>query len=696
MRLCLAITLVTFLANIVVAQSEGTKKDIPTIARSAKGSIVTIVMANNDEPITRGSGFLVSPDGMIVTNYHVIATGNVAVVKFSDGTTLPVDGVLAADKARDLAIIKIHGKNFRPLTLGNSDRIQIGEDVVAIGNPLGLELTVSNGILSGVRTVEKEGGKFLQITAPISHGSSGGPLFNMSGEVVGITSMYFEGGENLNFAIPINDAKHLLRDPLISLAAPEALPNEEVTSKIQGGGAVGGVCDFFLKKMTNTLPQVPTLCVQDPSATIETTVSVFSSAPVLTGTFRRGWSTALFQTLQTAGLDGPCQKGCSVSVSDSEMSSDGAQYSIHVSKDSLITTAVKPQDWGGLASDDAYLMGWTLLLDGTKINYALTENNARSLANHACQDYLNLLRKDATLAYQFQIDPKNFPSLPACSVLMTTGSSLFIVVDFPNNFMTIMGNFADPLPKAFHHLGRYGGHVIFRGPWDVSKDGSQFRAYKQYSLHWLGFLYDEMSSGVRSEPQSMALLMSNRVWDGGQSDATRLSATEGRFVIRETNVYKISASGANSEIQLTDGSEWTAPSYSLTRCSLSLGDPVVISSTDSVHVGEQVALRVKDQWQLSASFAGAWPRPLGPNTKMAVSLQDPSKATDAQVFEDTRYCYQNPNNNLQAPDGSLISCRRLVAAINMRVEQCKTGPESKSQDCKTILKRHKEFLEGRL
>src|ERR1700676_5524337 len=162
-------------AGGVAAQSAAPRKDIPSIAKAASGAIVTIVMANNDKPIARGTGFLVSSDGVIVTNYHVIANGNTAIVKFSDGTTLPVDGVLVTDKVRDLAVIKIHGKNVRALTLGNSDRVQIGEEVIAIGNPLGLELTVSNGILSGFRTVEKERGKFLQITAPISHGSSGGP-----------------------------------------------------------------------------------------------------------------------------------------------------------------------------------------------------------------------------------------------------------------------------------------------------------------------------------------------------------------------------------------------------------------------------------------------------------------------------------------------------------------------------------------
>ncbi len=199
------------------------RKDIPAIAKAAKGAIVTIVTAVNDKPIALGTGFLVRADGVILTNYHVIRTGNVAAVKFSDETVLPVDGVLAADKVRDLAIIKVHGKTFRTLTLGNSDQIQVGEEVVAIGNPLGLELTVSNGILSGVRTDKEVGGKFLQVTAPITHGSSGGPLFNMMGEVVGITTLGIEGGGNLNFAIPINDAKHLLQNQSATL---RDLPNE--------------------------------------------------------------------------------------------------------------------------------------------------------------------------------------------------------------------------------------------------------------------------------------------------------------------------------------------------------------------------------------------------------------------------------------------------------------------------------------
>ena len=224
MRVALLISLISC---TVAAQQVPPRKSIPMIAETAKGAVVTIVIGNKDAPIAQGTGFLVRSDGIIATNYHVIANGSMAIVKFSDGTILPIDGLLAADKARDLAIIKIHSdvgiSDFRTLTLGNSDQVQIGEDVVVIGNPLGLELTVSNGIVSGIRTAKEEGGKFLQITAPISHGSSGGPLFNMAGEVIGITTMFVEGGENLNFAIPINDTKLLLQNRSAYL---QSLPNE--------------------------------------------------------------------------------------------------------------------------------------------------------------------------------------------------------------------------------------------------------------------------------------------------------------------------------------------------------------------------------------------------------------------------------------------------------------------------------------
>ena len=234
------ISLIFLVAGVVTAQSAPSRKDIPAIAKAANGAIVSIITSDKDgKPVAQGSGFLVSTDGRIVTNYHVIKGASSAIVKLPDGAFYDVNGVVAFDKARDLAVIKAHGQNFRVVTLGNSDRVQVGEAIVAIGSPLSLESTVSSGIVSGIRTIKEEGGKFLQITAPISPGSSGGPLFNMAGEVVGITTLYLKGGENLNFAIPVNDAKLLLSagskvqdfpldtsDPLASLGTP-ATPNTE-------------------------------------------------------------------------------------------------------------------------------------------------------------------------------------------------------------------------------------------------------------------------------------------------------------------------------------------------------------------------------------------------------------------------------------------------------------------------------------
>ena len=209
----------------VAVQSKPHRKDIATIAKEANGAVVSIVMSDKEgHPIAQGSGFLISKDGWVVTNYHVIKSGSSAVVKLPDGAFFPVDGIVASDKGRDVAIIKAHGNDFRTLTFGDSARLQVGEEVVAIGNPLSLESTVSNGIVSAIRTVEEEGGKFLQITAPISHGSSGGPLLNMAGEVVGITSAVIMGGENLNFAIPIDDVK-----PMIGSSV----------SKVRSGAGVG-------------------------------------------------------------------------------------------------------------------------------------------------------------------------------------------------------------------------------------------------------------------------------------------------------------------------------------------------------------------------------------------------------------------------------------------------------------------------
>ncbi len=234
--IALKLLVLIFLGVAVAApQSLSPRKTIPEIAKAANGAVVSIVMADKDgNPIAQGSGFIVSKDGDILTNYHVIAEGASCIVKLPDGAFYAVDGVLASDKARDLAVIKAHGDNFNTVTLGDSDQVQVGQEVVAIGNPLSLESTVSNGIVSSIRTIKEKDGRYLQITAPISPGSSGGPLFNMAGQVIGVTTMYLKGGENLNFAIPINDAKQLL---LTRTSNIQNLPNETEQSETDAADA---------------------------------------------------------------------------------------------------------------------------------------------------------------------------------------------------------------------------------------------------------------------------------------------------------------------------------------------------------------------------------------------------------------------------------------------------------------------------
>lgn len=207
MGLCTALSVSTTAQSPQSSQ----RKDIPTIAREAEKSVVSVVVRDKrNREIAQGTGFFVTGDGRAVTNYHVIRDGASAIVKFSEGAFFEVEGISAFDVDRDLAILKVIGRHFSPVQLGDSEKVRVGEEVIAIGNPLSLEMTVSSGIVSAIRTADSENRTFIQTTSPISPGSSGGPLFNSKGQVVGITTAYVRGGQNLNFAIPINDLKPLL------------------------------------------------------------------------------------------------------------------------------------------------------------------------------------------------------------------------------------------------------------------------------------------------------------------------------------------------------------------------------------------------------------------------------------------------------------------------------------------------------
>ena len=148
-----------------------------------------------------GSGFIVRSDGIVVSNYHVIKGAAKVRVKTKSGKSYDVIGVIDFDAAHDYAILKIKDTKLPTIKMGDPKRVEIGMQLVAIGHPRGLDYTVSTGILSQRR--KNEGVEWLQHTASISPGSSGGPLLNMRGEVVGINTAYRADGQQLNFAIPI-------------------------------------------------------------------------------------------------------------------------------------------------------------------------------------------------------------------------------------------------------------------------------------------------------------------------------------------------------------------------------------------------------------------------------------------------------------------------------------------------------------
>jgi hypothetical protein len=185
------------------------KKDIATLTRESLPATVLVVATGSVAgTVQQGSGFVVSANGQVVTNYHVMKGADSAVVKFPNGAFYFVSGIVAVDAAHDLVVLKIDGKDLPFLELGDSDKVQVGQEVLAIGSPLALEGTVSNGIISAIRGENEE--RLFQTTAPISHGSSGGALIDIEGRAIGITSLQVTEGQNLNFAIPVSVLKPLL------------------------------------------------------------------------------------------------------------------------------------------------------------------------------------------------------------------------------------------------------------------------------------------------------------------------------------------------------------------------------------------------------------------------------------------------------------------------------------------------------
>ena len=191
--------------------------DLPSMIKEARKSIVLIsTFDKHGNTLGQGSGFIINSKGYVVSNLHVFRGAEKAQIKLNH-KVYTVDQFFDKDYKTDLVLLKIGNKktDWKPLKISNK-LPSVGEKIIVIGNPLGLESTVSDGIVSAKREI-KPFGKVIQITSPISPGSSGSPVLNIKGEVIGVATFQMIKGQNLNFAIPISKVKKLISNKTKSI-----------------------------------------------------------------------------------------------------------------------------------------------------------------------------------------------------------------------------------------------------------------------------------------------------------------------------------------------------------------------------------------------------------------------------------------------------------------------------------------------
>ena len=223
------------------------------IAKKALDSTVVLLMKDaNDQLVSVGSGFFLQPN-VVATNNHVIAKAASGVVKrVGNNTEFDIEGVVAIDVKHDLALLSVPANSGVPLLpLGDVDSVAIGDTVYAAGNPEGFEGTFSEGVISGIRGTDDD--KRFQITAPISSGSSGGPVLNTRAEVIAVCVSVVSAGQNINFAVPSNYLYPLISESLVGSVKPLVEDKESQSAasycsdgeaKLISGDYVGAIADF--------------------------------------------------------------------------------------------------------------------------------------------------------------------------------------------------------------------------------------------------------------------------------------------------------------------------------------------------------------------------------------------------------------------------------------------------------------------
>jgi hypothetical protein len=207
------------------AQSQQTSAfNTVELTKKAKPAVVLIKGLTADNQEISGSGFIVDGSGTIITNLHVVQELKTGGVRLTNGDIYDKITVRAFDERKDLAVIQIAGFDLPILPLGNSNNVQAGEQILLVGNPLGLEASVTTGIVSAIRQLNG-GFQVIQTDAAANPGNSGGPMLNAKGEVVGVVSYKLRGTENLNFAIAINYVRGLL-------SSKDAIPLDQIKNKL--------------------------------------------------------------------------------------------------------------------------------------------------------------------------------------------------------------------------------------------------------------------------------------------------------------------------------------------------------------------------------------------------------------------------------------------------------------------------------
>ena len=236
--------------------------DLRALAKQTRPAVYLLVLQDEDgKTIGAGTGFLVSSDGLLVTNQHVVAEAHTIIAKAENGGLFPITRIVVTDMRNDLAILEIKAKGLPFLSLAPDGSADAGTRIAVIGSPLGLEGTLTEGIVSARRRLPKENRDVLQISAPISQGSSGSPVLDSQGRVIGIASFLIQDGQSLNFASPSEKLRALLIKTGNSTSSPamksvattqSKSPSTDTSYVVKSGDTLSRIARELAKRGINT------------------------------------------------------------------------------------------------------------------------------------------------------------------------------------------------------------------------------------------------------------------------------------------------------------------------------------------------------------------------------------------------------------------------------------------------------------